>query len=110
MKKKRSASQWFDYYERYNLPLGKYIPLVKHLKLVAAITDINGNLLSLPPLVNGQLSCISENTNNVFIDVTGTDLLRVSTVMTVVVSLFAKFCSGGIEYVNVRSPLPELSP
>jgi phenylalanyl-tRNA synthetase beta chain len=38
-----------------------------------ALIDSNGTVLSLPPIINGNVTRISENTKNIFVDITGTD-------------------------------------
>ncbi len=37
------------------------------------ITDVEGNVLSFPPVINGVLTAITEQTRDMFIDVTGLD-------------------------------------
>jgi phenylalanyl-tRNA synthetase beta chain len=38
------------------------------------IVDKNDNVLSFPPIINSRLTTVTEETKNIFIDVTGTDL------------------------------------
>ncbi|MGC8557373.1 MAG: phenylalanine--tRNA ligase subunit beta [Nitrososphaeria archaeon] len=38
-----------------------------------ALIDSNGTVLSLPPIINGNATKISESTKNIFVDITGTD-------------------------------------
>ncbi|KAH7822815.1 putative phenylalanyl-tRNA synthetase beta chain [Monocercomonoides exilis] len=102
----KTASEWFEYYETKNLPLGKYIHLVKGSPVVPVIRDKNGVLLSLPPIVNGEHSKITLQTKDIFIDVTGTDLQRMTAVMNVIITSFAEYCTGGVESVEVISSHP----
>lgn len=41
------------------------------------ITDSNGRVLSMPPIINGDHSKIKLTTKNVFIECTATDLTKV---------------------------------
>ncbi|KAK2958449.1 putative Phenylalanine--tRNA ligase beta subunit [Blattamonas nauphoetae] len=97
----RTAQEWFDYYEANKLPLGKYIPIVKNLPLVPVIRDSKGVLMSLPPIVNGEhTKCVATRTKDIFIDMTGTDLTRLTIVMNTFLTLFSKHCDS-IERVNI---------
>lgn len=55
------------------------------------ITDSNGIVLSMPPIINGHHSRITLNTKNVFIECTATDLKKVcvQTRMLVVISILS---------------------
>jgi len=78
------------------------------------ITDINGDVLSFPPIINGVLTQITEETRNLFIDVTGTTMRDVSSALNILVTALAE---GGarIESVKVEYPdevitTPDLTP
>jgi len=47
--------------------------------------------MSLPPIINSELSKITLKTKNVFIDVTGTDLTKVSTALSMLVCMFSQY-------------------
>lgn len=89
------------------------------------ITDSNGVVLSLPPIINGDHSKITLNTKNVFIECTATDLTKVSVfdqtstnqtylwfsfqakvVLDTIVCMFSQYCSEKYcaEYVEVVNP------
>ena len=51
----------------------EYAHLMDGLKRFPAILDSNDNLLSFPPIINGNHTTVSEDTNDFFIDVTGWD-------------------------------------
>ncbi len=55
-------------------PLGKeYSRLLPDARTVPVIVDSRDRVLSLPPVINGDISTVSESTNHFFVDITGTD-------------------------------------
>ncbi|DBA04062.1 TPA: hypothetical protein N0F65_009409 [Lagenidium giganteum] len=93
--KKFEAKELMDFY-RTN-------PDVKHLKpytdiiydspVYPVITDKNGVVLSLPPIINGEHSKISLNTKNVFIECTATDITKANIVLNTVIAMFSEYCA-----------------
>lgn len=77
------------------------------------ITDRNGDVLSFPPIINGQLTTVTETTTSMFIDVTGTDLSAVSGCLNIVASALSER-GARIETVVIdgvdRMVTPDLSP
>ncbi len=77
------------------------------------IFDKNEEVLSFPPIINGILTTVTEETKNVFIDVTGTDLNAVSGVLNIVATLLAER-GGDIQSVrltgSVNCTTPDLKP
>jgi phenylalanyl-tRNA synthetase beta chain len=63
-------------------------------------------VLSLPPILNGSYSAMTEETRNVFLDVTGVDLTKSVIVLNTMVAMFAQFCAApfSVEQVTVRGP------
>jgi len=51
-----------------------------------AILDEEGNIISLPPVINSDITRVEAGTRDLFIDVTGTDPYMVSKVLDVLVS------------------------
>lgn len=78
------------------------------------IVDRNRQVLSFPPIINGELTRVEEDTNNLFIDVTGTELNAISRSLNVLVTALADM--GGavetvlIEYSNQVLVTPDLTP
>ncbi|MEM3397069.1 MAG: phenylalanine--tRNA ligase subunit beta [Thermoplasmata archaeon] len=52
----------------------EYAWILEDAEKYPVILDENGNVLSFPPIINGNLTEVTENTRNLFIDMTGTDL------------------------------------
>jgi len=78
------------------------------------IVDRNGDVLSFPPIINGELTRVGEDTRNLFIDVTGTELNAISRSLNVLVTALADM-GGSIESVPVEYPdqvlvTPDLTP
>lgn len=77
------------------------------------IVDAENRVLSFPPIINGELTRVNDDTRDLFIDVTGTDPIVHKALNIVVASLAER--GGRIESVTMRSPegewiSPDLAP
>jgi len=54
------------------------------------IVDRNDEVLSFPPIINGRLTTVTEGTESIFIDVTGTDLKAISGALNIVATSIAE--------------------
>ncbi|WP_406657618.1 phenylalanine--tRNA ligase subunit beta [Methanolobus sp. ZRKC2] len=63
------------------------------------ILDSNGNVLSFPPIINGTLTMVNENTTDLLVDVTGLGD-EVYTALNIVTTALAER-GGQVEYVKV---------
>ncbi|KAF7456521.1 phenylalanine--tRNA ligase beta subunit [Cryptosporidium felis] len=77
--------------------LKRFVPLVEGSNVLPIISDSAGNVLSIPPLINGDHSKITLNTKNVFIEVTATDYNRAHIVLNQIVSAFSLYCRNKFE-------------
>ena len=59
-------------------------------------------MLSLPPIINGEASKMSEKTTNVFIESTATDLTKANIVLATMVAMFSEYCATPFEIEPVR--------
>ena len=59
----------------------------------AILEDSNGNVLSMPPIINGNLTTLEPGQSRLFIDVTGTDERVVDTTSAIIASMLSD--SGG---------------
>jgi phenylalanyl-tRNA synthetase beta chain len=78
------------------------------------IVDRKGHVLSFPPIINGELTRVVEDTKNLFIDVTGTELNAISRSLNVLVTALADM-GGAVETVRVEYSdhvlvTPDLTP
>ncbi|MGQ9582757.1 MAG: phenylalanine--tRNA ligase subunit beta [Thermoplasmatota archaeon] len=67
------------------------------------IVDRDGSVLSFPPIINGVLTQVTEETRNLFLDVTGTDYNAVSCALNIVATSLAER-GGRLETVVLRYP------
>jgi phenylalanyl-tRNA synthetase beta chain len=78
------------------------------------IVDRKGRVLSFPPIINGELTRVVEDTRNLFIDVTGTELNAIQRSLNVLVTALADM--GGtietvpVEYTDHVLVTPDLTP
>lgn len=72
-----------------NHPKGiKYSQILSGFSKWPVILDKKGEILSFPPIINGDLTRVTENTKNIFIDVTGTDRKAVNQALNILTALF----------------------
>lgn len=87
-----------------------YAHLLEGKDKYPVILDVNGNVLSFPPIINGSLTAVKEETKNLFIDVTGTDENAVKNALVIMASSLAER-GGRLEAVFVDSSItPDMSP
>ncbi|MEM3730461.1 MAG: phenylalanine--tRNA ligase subunit beta [Candidatus Bathyarchaeia archaeon] len=65
------------------------------------LIDRDGAVLSMPPIINGELTRVSAATTNLFLDITGTSYGAVEKSLEVLVTALADM-GGKIEKVNVK--------
>ena len=78
------------------------------------IMDRKGEVLSFPPIINGVTTAITENTKDIFVDCTGTDLNAVTSAVNILTTALAER-GGKIKTVRItqdgRTVLaPDLKP
>ena len=90
-----------------------YAQLLDGKELFPVILDSNDNVISFPPIINGALTTVTENTKNIFIDVTGTDLNAINGALNIVACALAER-GGSIQLVSIESSAkfktPDLNP
>lgn len=92
-------------------PKGRdYAHIVAEKPVMPLIEDARGNVLSFPPIINGELTRVTEKTRNILLDVTGTDERAVMTAVKIITT--ALISAGGIcEGVCINGKeCPDLSP
>lgn len=78
----------------------KYSHLIDKFDKYPLIKDADDNVLSMPPIINGELTKLTENTVNVLIDVTGTDERAVNFALNIIATSFAE-AGGQIKTIDV---------
>ncbi len=92
----------------------EYAHLLEKFDEYPIITDTNGEVASLPPIINGALTAITEQTKEVLIDVTGLELEPVEACLNIVVAALVER-GGEIEQLEIRYPsekmiVPKMEP
>ncbi len=67
-----------------------YAYLLEDFDKYPLIVDANNNVLSFPPIINGSLTEVTPFTNEIFIDVTGTDKKSINYALNIVVTALAE--------------------
>ena len=91
-----------------------YKSILEGKPLYPVILDSNDEVLSFPPIINGCLTTVTNETKNIFIDVTGMDEATISGVLNIVTTSIAER-GGDIETVTVlrgrkKDVTPRLGP
>ncbi len=90
-----------------------YAHLLEGEEVYPIIVDKNNNVLSFPPIINGELTAVDLYTENIFIDVTGTERMAVENALNIIATAFAER-GGKIEKVEIvdkeRRITPNLTP
>jgi len=81
----------------------KYAHLVDQFDKYPVILDKNNNVLSMPPIINGELTKLTENTINLLVDVTGTDQQAVDYALNIICASFGEV-NGKIESLEIIYP------
>ena len=96
-----SAIELMDLYKESHLKA--YLPLVKDMGRYPVILDQNKTVLSMPPIINGNVSKITMNTKNVLIEITATDREKATIALDTVVSMLVSSNSSfEAESVNIE--------
>ena len=91
-----------------------YAHLIEDFEKYPLILDKDDQVLSMPPIINGELTKIKEDTKNIIVDVTGTDERAVNQALNIICSSFAEV--GGqiksmeVKYEDKTIVSPDLTP
>ena len=91
-----------------------YAHLIEDFDKYPLILDKDDNVLSMPPIINGELTKLKDDTHNIIVDVTGTDERAVNQALNIICSSFAEV-GGQIKSMEVRYEdktikTPDLTP
>jgi phenylalanyl-tRNA synthetase beta chain len=90
--KKMNGEELMQFYEN-DKHLGKYLHIIRDSPVYPVIYDSQRTVCSLPPIINGDLSKITLNTRNVFMEITATDRTKLEIVNNIMVSMFSQYCA-----------------
>lgn len=82
--------------------LKPYVDIIRSSPVYPVIYDSKRRVLSLPPIINGNHSKISEATKNVFIECTATDLTKARITLSVICAAFSRYCARPYEVETVE--------
>lgn len=86
-----------------------YAHLLEGKELYPIIIDKHERVLSFPPIINGQLTAVTEKTKNIFIDVTGTDKKAVKDALIIISTSLAER-GGKIYQVKIEDEVEKCTP
>ncbi|OIR58221.1 MAG: phenylalanyl-tRNA synthetase subunit beta [Amphiamblys sp. WSBS2006] len=76
--------------------ISKYLPLLDGADLCPVVLDRNGEVLSVPPIINGERTKVvvaPQTRKTLFVEITATDLTRAEIALDVFIGTFSKYCS-----------------
>ncbi|MFX0017180.1 MAG: phenylalanine--tRNA ligase subunit beta [Promethearchaeota archaeon] len=79
----------------------EYAHILEEKEVYPIIFDKNNEVLSFPPIINGELTTVTEQTQNLFLDLTGTDFNAVNLALNILVTTLADM-DALIESVKVN--------
>ena len=83
---------------RNDMKMKKFLPILDGHEKYPVFYDKNRQVLSLPPIINSQTTKITLNTKNVFIEITGTDLMKCKICLAVLAAQFSEYCGGDSKF------------
>lgn len=91
-------------------PKGReYADILKGSKQYPIILDKNNNVLSFPPIINGELTRVTQHTKNLFIDITGTSELAINQALNILVTSLAER-GFSVETIDVVGKTKKITP
>ena len=92
-------------------PKGRdYAHLVEEFERFPLIVDADDNVLSFPPIINGELTKVTTDTKNILLDCTGTDEKAVMVAVNIITTALSE-AGGKVESVCVNGQdMPSLTP
>ena len=79
----------------------EYAKILEGMKIYPIIFDDNNEVLSFPPIINGVLTTVTDETKNLFLDLTGTDLNAVNLALNILSTTLSDM-GAKIESVKVN--------
>jgi len=95
-------------------PKGRdYAHVLQGVSKYPILIDSKGNVLSFPPIINGELTRVTEHSSSIFVELTGTDASALSVALNILCSAFLDrgFVVEQVEVVAERKALtPDFTP
>lgn len=91
-----------------------YAHLLKRENLFPILKDSLDQVLSFPPIINGNLTMLTEETQEIFVDITANELEQAEDALAILATTFidygAKVYTVEINFDNTKMETPNLSP
>ncbi len=87
----------------------KYAHLLEQHERYPVIVDRHDNVLSFPPVINGELTVVDLFTETLFVDVTGTDRQAVTASLRIIAAALAER-GGRLEQITVHNGTAKATP
>nr|MDO8115371.1 phenylalanine--tRNA ligase subunit beta [Candidatus Sigynarchaeota archaeon] len=87
-----------------------YAHILKDAAVYPIIFDKNKNVISFPPVINGTLTMVTDDTKNLFIDMTGTDMKAVNFALNVLCTMLADMGCKIEKVSNLYPDGPRITP
>ncbi len=107
--------EMLEFYKN-DINLKSYVDIIKDSDVVPLIMDSKDNILSMPPIINSELSKISLDTKNIFIDITATDKTKAYMALYVICASFSIYSSTPCTFESItliegenKTTCPELT-
>lgn len=105
MKKKMNLAEILEEH-----PKGReYASILEGAGEYPVIVDRNGDVLSFPPIINGELTRVTQHTKNLFIDITGTSGPAISQALNILTTSLAER-GFSIETVELSGKIKAITP
>lgn len=79
---------------RSDVKMKKFLPIIENFERYPVFYDATGQVLSLPPIINSEATKITMDTKNVFVEITGTDLMKTKVCLAIIAAQFSEYCAG----------------
>lgn len=99
--KKMNGKEMIQFYKE-DLNLKAYVPIIENSEVIPLIMDSEDNILSMPPIINSELSKITLETRNIFIDITATDKTKALIALDVLLSSFSLYSETPFSFEQVK--------
>lgn len=91
-----------------------YAHILEGKPLYPFLVDAQDNVLSFPPIINGTLTMVNDDTRDIFLDLTGTDLKALKQTLNIIMTAFgergADLYSVDVHYPDYNIITPDLDP
>ncbi|MHA1335196.1 MAG: phenylalanine--tRNA ligase subunit beta [Promethearchaeota archaeon] len=81
----------------------EYAHILEGKDVYPVLLDSNDNVISFPPIINGELTTVTNDTKNLFLDITGTDFKAINLALNILSTMLAD-TGAKIESVKVNYP------